>query len=66
MNFVVGIIVAIGLLVASILFLIAIDPGLLETEYAGVSSTLSPITDTGISANSDTVLADMFSHPDFL
>ena len=62
MNFVAGIIVAIGLLVAGILFLIAMDPGLLETEYAGVPSTVSSVTDTGISANSGAVLVDMFSY----
>lgn len=41
MNFVVGLIVAIGLLVASVLFLIATDPGLLETEHADMAYTAS-------------------------
>lgn len=62
MNFVVGIIVTIGLLVAGILFLIAMDPGLLEAEHAGVSGTVSSVTDAGISANSGAVLVDMFSY----
>ena len=60
MNFVVGIIVAIGLLVAGILFLIATDPGLLEAEYAGVPGIVSSVTDMDISANSGAVLVDTF------
>lgn len=38
MNFVVGLIVAIGLLVAGVLFLIATDPGLLDAGMADVIS----------------------------